>query len=76
MSKKMVRDAVFFKDSTKPKCPSCQYNLKLAIVNYGVEENKRFFVSECDICDTPIRYIVNGDDYPIKTKIVERKKKK
>ncbi|MER2007927.1 MAG: hypothetical protein ABS939_10820 [Psychrobacillus sp.] len=75
MSKAKVTNAVFFKDSKKPKCPSCLYSLKAtSIIDYGVEEDKIFFISPCEICDKPSKYFVDKNDYPIKTKIVGRKK--
>jgi uncharacterized protein with PIN domain len=77
MAKGTVSNAVFFKDSKKPKCPKCQYSLnETTISDYGVEEGKMFFVSPCEICEKPHKYYTDGDHHVIKTKIVERKNKK
>jgi uncharacterized protein with PIN domain len=72
-----IHNAVFFKDSRKPKCPICQYSLdELKIIDYGVEDDNMFFVSPCGMCDKPSKYFTDGNHYTIKTKIVERKNKK
>lgn len=77
MSKGKVQNAVFFKDSKKPKCSKCLYSLnELSIVDYGVEDDRRYFVSPCEICDTKTKYFVDKNDVVIKTKIVGRKKLK
>jgi uncharacterized protein with PIN domain len=74
MSKKPLTNAVFFKDSEKPKCPKCLYSLsETSIIDYGLEDDTLFFVSPCKICDSPSKYFTDGKHYVIKTKIVERK---
>lgn len=74
MAKAPTTKAIFFKDSRKPKCPKCLYSLdEMTISDYGVEDDKVFFVSPCKVCDKPSKYLVDKDDNVIKTKIVERK---
>lgn len=72
MTKKVV-DAVYLEESKKPKCPNCLYNVKIAVVDYGVEEGQFYFINECELCDKPIRHITDSNFNPIKTRIVERK---
>lgn len=74
MSKtKEVKEAVFFKQGKRPKCPDCLYSLKETIItDYGATEDYLFFVSPCEECGQQARYYTDSEDKVVKTTIVER----